>query len=65
MTITAPLFQPIMQEDGVKDLRPLGLKVCAAFALALNIDRNAGKTTPEAEKQLELAVEFEQKALDS
>ena len=65
MTTTAPPFQAIMQEDGVKDLRTLGLKVCAAFAKALNIEREAGKTTPEAEAQLERAVEFEQKALDS
>lgn len=63
MTTTAVPFQAIMHEDGVKDLRGLGLKVVAAFAKALFTEREAGKTTPEAEELLERAVELEQEAL--
>lgn len=40
--------------EGVKDLKPM--KTRAAFAKALMLEDKAGKTTPEAEEQLELAI---------
>jgi hypothetical protein len=45
------------------NLRAIGLKVCAAFAKALHLEREAGHTTPEALEQLEEAVLLEQEAL--
>ncbi len=42
------------KRPGVKDLRPM--KVRGLFAKALMIEDRAGKTTPEAEEALELAI---------
>ena len=44
----------IIREDGVSDLTPYKAK--AHFARALSLERAAGYTTPEAEKNLELAI---------
>ncbi len=44
----------ICKEDGVWDLTPYKAK--AAFARALQLERIAGETTPEAEKYLNDAV---------
>jgi len=41
--------------DGVKDLKPMKARGC--FAKALVLEHLAGETTPEAEEQLELAIE--------
>lgn len=40
--------------SGVKDLKPM--KARAHFAKALMLESVAGRTTPEAEEQLELAI---------
>ncbi len=40
---------------GVKDLQPM--KARGYFAKALLLEDRAGKTTPEAEKALELAIQ--------
>lgn len=40
---------------GVRDLKPM--KVRGHFAKALMIEAAAGKTTPEAEKELDIAIE--------
>jgi len=44
----------ICQEDGVRDITPY--KARAYFARALSLEREAGHTTPEAERNLELAI---------
>jgi hypothetical protein len=45
------------KQEGVKDLKPM--KARGLFARALMIEEEAGKTTPEAEEQLNLAIEAE------
>lgn len=40
--------------DGIKDLRPM--KVRGLFAKAVMLEDRAGRTTPEAEESLELAI---------
>lgn len=41
--------------EGVKDLRPM--KTRGLFAKALMLEDQAGKTTPDAEEALKLAIE--------
>lgn len=43
------------RQKGVRDLKPM--KARAQFAKALMIENVAGKTTPEAEEALELAIQ--------
>jgi hypothetical protein len=42
------------RQEGVKDIVPMAAR--GAFAKALAVEANAGKTTPEAEKFLEQAI---------
>jgi hypothetical protein len=44
--------------DGVRDLKPMRAR--GLFAKSLMLEFEAGKTTPEAEECLELAVKAEQ-----
>jgi hypothetical protein len=43
------------REDGVKDIVPM--KARGLFAKALMLEANAGETTPEAEAELDKAIE--------
>jgi hypothetical protein len=59
-------FAAIMKEQGVSDLKAsLGLRVAAAFAKALHMEREAGHTTQEAWDQLLVAIDYEQAALQA
>lgn len=44
----------IYRLDGVRDLKPM--KARGYFAKALLLEHKAGKTTPEAQEQLDLAI---------
>lgn len=49
-----PSIMDFYKQAGVKDLKPM--KVRGHFARALMIEDTAGKCTPEAELQLNLAI---------